>query len=416
MNILYNLLIVLLSPIWVPWMLWRANKRKEKVDWKQRCGEYRLNLTKGSKRVWVHAVSVGEVVAALPILREVRELAPEAQIVLSVTTSSGHQTAREKALGLFDELVYFPIDVPRFVLAALVRVKPDVIAVMETELWMNFCQVAKNLGMPVLVVNGRISDRSYPRALKVRWFYRALLRTVSGCLMQTETDASRIRDLGAESAEVLGNCKFDEAVAGTDLGGKDWRVELGIGAEDRVVVVGSTRGEVEEEFVFGALKEVWGEVDQVVWAPRHMERADAIASRAGVEFGDVARRSKGETGKFLLLDTYGELSAVYSVADVVVVGGGFDNLGGQNIIQPLAHGKPVVHGLHMQNFRDVSEMAGRSGATLVVGTSGELALGLRELLGDGELRERMGSAARELVGAQVGASRRYAERIVGFLS
>lgn len=415
MNWLYNLLLVIGAPIWVPWMIWRAKKRNEDVDWKQRTGEYRIQMRKGSKRIWIHAVSVGEVVASLPILREIRALEPEVEIVLSVTTSSGHQTATDKASELVDHIVYFPIDVGRFLLGAFLKFKPHVVVVMETELWMNFFQMAKNFGVPTMVVNGRVSDRSYPRSMKVKFFYKALLKNVDECLMQTETDASRIKDLGAAKAEVLGNCKFDEALEGTDADPADWRAKLGIKKGERVVVVGSTRGEMEEKFVLEALSRLSGKWDRVIHAPRHLERAGDLASAVSSKFGEVALRSKGESGKYLILDTYGELSQVYSVADVVVVGGGFDDLGGQNIIQPLAHGKPVIHGPHMQNFRDVAEMAAREGATRVAETPEDLAKALSDLLDDEGKRREMGSSAKAMVQAQVGASRRYAERIVAAL-
>jgi 3-deoxy-D-manno-octulosonic-acid transferase len=408
----YNILLTLLSPIWVPWMLWRANKRAEKVDWQERQGNIKLDLRQGSDRIWFHAVSVGEVVASLPILREIRRLAPEAEIVLSVTTSSGHETAMKQADGLFDHLVYFPIDVVRFTLAALSRVEPKAVAVMETELWFNFFWAAKTVQARTLVLNGRVSDRSFPRSSKLGFFYRPLLAQVDEILVQTDTDLERFKTLGAGSAEVLGNCKFDQALEGLDADSKQWREELGIPADAMVVVVGSTRGEMEEAFVVDALnderlKDVW-----VVHAPRHMETVQGLANRVMSAFGDVALRSKGESGRYLIVDTYGELSQVYSVADVVVIGGGFDKLGGQNLIQPLAHGKPVVHGPHMMNFRDVADMADRVGATLIVDTPEALRGALIELLDDAGKRARIGKAAADLVAENRGASTRYAERVV----
>jgi 3-deoxy-D-manno-octulosonic-acid transferase len=408
----YNILLTLLSPIWVPWMLWRANKRAEKVDWQERQGNIKLDLRQGSDRIWFHAVSVGEVVASLPILREIRRLSPEAEIVLSVTTSSGHETAKKQADGLFDHLVYFPIDVVRFTLAALSRVEPKAVAVMETELWFNFFWAAKTVQARTLVLNGRVSDRSFPRSSKLGFFYRPLLVQVDEVLVQTDTDLERFKTLGAESAEVLGNCKFDQALEGLDADSKQWREELGIPADAMVVVVGSTRGEMEEAFVVDALnderlKDVW-----VVHAPRHMETVQGLANRVMSAFGDVALRSKGESGRYLIVDTYGELSQVYSVADVVVIGGGFDKLGGQNLIQPLAHGKPVVHGPHMMNFRDVADMADRVGATLIVDTPEALRGALIELLDDAGKRARIGKAAADLVAENRGASTRYAERVV----
>lgn len=408
----YNILLTLLSPIWVPWMLWRANKRAEKVDWQERQGNLKLQLREGSDRIWFHAVSVGEVVASMPILREIRRLSPEAEIVLSVTTSSGHETARKQAEGLFDHLVYFPIDVVRFTLAAMSRVEPKAVAVMETELWMNFFWAAKTVRANTLVLNGRVSDRSFPRSSKLGFFYRPLLAQVDEVLVQSETDRERFLSLGAGSAEVLGNCKFDQALEGLGADPEKWREELGIPLEAKVVVVGSTRGAIEEEFVVDALneerlKDVW-----VVHAPRHMETVANLSARVTEALGSVALRSKGESGRYLILDSYGELPQVYSVADVVVIGGGFDKLGGQNLIQPLAHGKPVIHGHHMMNFRDVTDMADRVGATITVDSVEGLRGALLELLEDEGKRARMGKAAADLVAENRGASARYAERVV----
>ena len=412
---IYNILLTLLSPIWVPWMLLRANKRAEKVNWKQRSGEYHLPLRKGADRLWFHAVSVGEVVACLPILREIREMNPNVEIILSVTTSSGHQTAREKAEGLFDHLVYFPIDVPRFTLNALVTTKPRVVAIMETELWLNFLWAAETVGAKSVVVNGRISDRSFPRSQKFGFFYRALFRMVHKVFAQTATDAERFRALGVKETEVLGNCKFDQAVDGLEANPAQWRSNLGLNSEDFVVVIGSTRGKEEEDLVLEALADPRLSEIKVIHAPRHMETVEALAGRAQSKLGTVARRSKGEMGRYLILDTYGELSQVYSACDVAVIGGGFEKLGGQNLIQPLAHGKPVIHGPHMMNFRDAADMASRAGASIVASTASELAEALVTLRDDEAKRRTMGANAAAMIQSNLGASKRYAAEIVALL-
>mgnify|MGYP001068986264 FL=1 len=408
---LYNILIILFAPIWAPWMWWRAWKRGEQPDWKERQGMYQLPTRKDGKRVWVHAVSVGEVVASMPILREVKKLLPDYEIVLSVTTSSGHQTARQKASDLYDHLVYFPIDVARFQLAAMQRVRPSVIAVMETELWFNFLWAAETFEARTLLINGRISDRSFPRSKKIGFFYPPLLKFLNRALMQTKVDADRIRELGAQNVEVLGNCKFDQAVEGLDADPAQWRKELGLVEGKPILVIGSTRGAEEENFVLDAVEKVGLDRIQVVHAPRHMESIPDLAKNVEKRFGTVALRSKKENGPYLLLDTYGELSKVYSVADLVVIGGGFSNLGGQNLIQPLAHGKPVIHGPHMQNFRDAAESALHAGATVVCSDPDQLAATLQSLLGDAERRQKMSDAAKALVDASLGASARYARAI-----
>lgn len=408
MFLVYNLLMTVLAPLWVPWMWFRSRRRKEQPNWAERQGEVPVEYRKGAKRIWMHAVSVGEVIAAMPILKELRALLPDHEIVLSVTTSSGHQTAREQAKGLFDHLTYFPLDIPRFQLRAMQRVQPQVVAVMETELWMNFLWAAKTFDAHTMLVNGRISDRSFPRSMRLRFFYRALLAQLDEALMQTDVDRERIVALGARSAEVLGNCKFDQALEGLDADPAAWRSKLGIPEGRPVVVVGSTRGEEEEDFVLEALS---GIDATVVHAPRHLERVPDLARKAAGRFGAAALRSKGEAGDYLILDTYGELSSVYAVADVVVIGGGFANHGGQNLLQPLAHGKPVLHGPHMQNFRSVADAAVAAGASRVCTSPAELREALTELLDSPAERDRMGSAAQDLIERNRGASRRYAERI-----
>ena len=408
---IYNVLILLLAPIWAPWMWWRAHKRKEKPNWKERMGSIEIPPRKVGKRVWFHAVSVGEVVASMPILRAVRQELPDHEIVLSVTTSSGHQTARERATELFDHLIYFPIDVARFQLSAMQAVRPSVVVVMETELWFNFLWAAKVFDAQTLLVNGRISDRSYPRSKKILFFYRALLKYMDRCLMQTQTDADRIKELGAQNVEVFGNSKFDQAVEGIDADPVAWRQLLGLDSNKLTLVIGSTRGEAEEAFVIQAVKSVGLEKLQVIHAPRHLETVEGLANQVRAAFGSVALRSKSETGPYLILDTYGELSQVYSVADFVIVGGGFSNLGGQNIIQPLAHGKPVIHGHHMQNFRDVADAARHANATIECSTPEELTRALHQLIESPELRAQMSERARDLVKGSMGASERYGKAI-----
>lgn len=409
---LYNLLITLTAIGWVPWMLWRSRKRKEQPNWKERCGDFQIQIDPKRPRVWVHAVSVGEVVASLPILAALKRLKPEIEIVLSVTTSSGHQTARERALEFVDHIVYFPIDVARFQLAAMTRARPHAVAVMETELWFNFLWASKSIRAQTLLVNGRISDRSFPRSMRIRFFYRALLGFLDRALMQTDLDAERIAALGANSVEVMGNCKFDQAAEGVVGDPQHWRDELKLESSKPVLVIGSTRGKEEEAFVHRALQIVGSEKVQVIHAPRHLERADELASSAQAAFGSVARRSRGETGPYLVLDTYGELTQVYAAADIVVIGGGFENHGGQNLIQPLAHGKPVLHGPHMQNFAEAARAAQKAECSRTCATPEELAAAIDELIRDPKLRAAMGQSAKELVQRSLGASERYAQAIL----
>lgn len=417
MIVLYNLLLVVTVPVWVAWMVVRARRRNEPVDWAERQGAYPFVLGKSSRRVWVHAVSVGEFMASQPLLRALRKLDPTPEIVVSTTTSSGHGAAEKLKGELFDRLVYFPIDVPRFCLRALLAVKPTVVVVMETEIWPNFLWTARQMGIPTLVVNGRISDRTYSRRWLAQWIYRPVLRSLEAVLAQSETDRQRFLALGARSAEVIGNTKFDQALSGIGPEARDWRKELALPPDQPVIVVGSTRSEFEEGLVADALADPRLRGASVVWAPRHIERAPEVAAQLERAGRTPQFRSQGGTGTAVVLDTYGELASVYSTADVVVVGGGFDRLGGQDILQPMAHGKPVLHGPNMTNFRDVARLGSEAGASQQVGASAiELASAVSALLDDPERRAAMGEAGRALVARHQGAGERIAARVATHLS
>ncbi len=406
---LYNLLLTVGSPVWVPWTVVRARRRGAPVDWGQRQGRYPQLGPPGERaRIWIHAVSVGEVVAAIPILRRLRAHASNPEIVLTVTTSSGHETAAKSAEGLYDHLLYFPIDVARFTLSAVQAVRPQAVAIMETELWFNFLYAAKTFDARTLLVNGRVSERNFRRSSKVRAFYRALLGELDRALMQTDADRDRIRSLGAGAAETLGNVKFDEALEAPTRGRAFWISELGFDPERPIVVIGSTRGVDEEEFVLRALDEVGREGLQIVHAPRHIERAEAIAAKVP----GAARRSLRERGAYTILDSYGELADVYAVADVAIVGGGFGPYGGQNILQPLARGVPTLHGPHMANFRDVAAICDGAGASRVCATPSDLATTLRDLLASENVRRAMAERAEGVFEAHRGAADRYAAAIL----
>jgi 3-deoxy-D-manno-octulosonic-acid transferase len=423
MFLFYNFVLTLLSPIWVPWMIWRSKKRREAPNWQERQGNYQSipKKKKHEKRIWVHAVSLGEVIASRPFLVALRTLAPNAKIILSTTTSSGHENAREKLDGLYDYLVYFPIDLPRFQLRAMQIVRPDAIAVMETELWFNFLWAAKVFETKTFIVNGRMSDRAFKNSQKFRWFYRSLFKMLDGCLVQSETDATRYESLGAQNIQILGNTKFDEAIGTVDES-INWRSVLGIDPTDKVIVIGSTRSEFEEELVQNAVipQLLADPTLRVIHAPRHLETADRIlaswsgkltkASQESLLRG--GRRSAGDKSRYLVLDTYGELGGVFGIADIVVIGGGFDKLGGQNLIQPLALGKPVLHGPYMFNFREVAGQSVDIGASKICEDSASLQSNIKLLLENEHLRIEMSGRATALVQNNLGASDRYAKVVL----
>lgn len=412
---LYNTLLILTMPIWFVWMVWRSRKRAEAPNWRERQGSYPFVFARNRPRIWIHAVSVGEVVAATPVIERLRALRPDLQIVLTVTTSSGHQIAREKLLtaDLVNQVCYFPIDVALFQFAALSTVRPHVVAVMETELWFNFLWASKQVDAHTCLINGRISERSFGRGQKLAIFYRAMFKNLDMAYMQSEMDATRIRALGAERVQVVGNTKFDEASTSALADRTEWRTQLGIADDELLVVVGSTRGEEEAQFVARALLAVSSEAKwKIIHAPRHVELCDFVESCYSEP---VARRSRGDQARVMLLDTYGELGSVYAAADIAIIGGGFEKHGGQNLIQPLAAGIPVLHGPHMTNFRSVADQAVETGASRVCRTEAALTEAVTHLLTDESARHAMGKIARELVQTNLGASDAYAKAILAAL-
>lgn len=414
MILLYNFLLIFTSFFWLPWMIFRARKRREMPDWSERAGDVRMpSAGTNPKRIWLHAVSVGEIMASLPVLADLRKRMPGWEIVLSVTTSSGHETAKTKAQGLYDHLIYAPIDLLRFTVRAMVRIKPSALVIMETELWYSLLWSAKEMGAAAILANGRISDRSFRRSKPLAFFYRHVFGCFDRLLMQTEQDKERALALGAKEAEVFGNTKYQEALDALGVDPSHWRKELGISSADFVVFVGSTRGEEDETPVLQGIKQAFPNLEgiKIIWAPRHLERTPDLAKRLEPTFGVPALRSKSETGQVILLDTYGELSQAYCVADVVIIGGGFANLGGQNLIQPLAHGKPVLHGPYMQNFRHATEQAREAGATRQVQNAEELASALIELRSDQGTRLKMGEAGAAFVKSHAGAVERITSAI-----
>lgn len=404
---IYNLLAVALSPLWVPWMILRTKRRKEKPNWQERTGEYEISRNSNRKRIWIHAVSVGEVIAARPILQEIKYLMDDYQIVLSVTTSTGHAMAKPLVGNLIDYLFYLPIDIPRFCMSAMTRVEPSVVAIMETELWFNFIVSAKAIRSKVCLVNGRVSPKSYRRSRWVKFFYASLLRNVDVCLMQTKEDAERIAFLGAQHVEVFGNSKYDEV--NLDHQRIPWREKMQVDQNTYFVVVGSMRGEAEETFIIEALKTLDA---RILIAPRHIERAKSFVEAARNQGVDIGLRSQDQFhSQWVVLDTFGELASVYSEADVAVIGGSFVPLGGQNLIQPMAVGCPVVCGPYMDNFRQPFRDGKEVGAVRVANTPESLLQTLIELKNDPKARQRMGEAGKKLVAKNVGAAKRYAMAI-----
>jgi 3-deoxy-D-manno-octulosonic-acid transferase len=386
--------------------------RRRRAGYRRNLGQRLGRLGEGlppEPRCWVHAVSVGESAAAVPLVEGIRRRWPELGIVVSTITPTGARIVGERLAGTAVHR-YFPIDLPGPVRRALDAARPRFFIAIETELWPNFLRALARRRIPAMIANGRISDRSFRRYRWVRGLMRRVLADVSVFAMQTDEDARRIIALGAPPSRVVvtGNLKSDllPEAAGDDPAG--WRARLHLGAGARLWIAGSThRG--EETVVLDAFLRARTRCPELalLLAPRHPERAGEVEALIRERGLLAARRSRlpadGAPGAVIILDTVGELAALYALAEIVFVGGSLVPIGGHNVLEPAMRGKPVLVGPHMSNFREGAELLQRSGGGLVVKDAPELERELARLLEDRDLARRMGDAAREAFAGRQGA-------------
>jgi 3-deoxy-D-manno-octulosonic-acid transferase len=422
--LLYNSLLILLSPLLGVGLLARLAKGKSRQGWAERWGRLPDSLRKRpGTRIWVHAASVGEVMAATPILKEYRERRPDDDIVVSVVTPGGHEVATTLVGKLVSGVFYAPFDVPPAVNRAVAVVQPDVFVNLETELWPNLLSRLRGVGARLILVNGRISDRSFGSYRRLRGLFHWVLGQFDRILAQTEDDASRFRSIGADPSRVAcaGNAKFDQLtrrLSADEVAALRRDLRLPDGAP--VWVVGSTRMQEEEQHVIAAYLKAREEVPDLVLihAPRHVERAGEVEAAMRSAGLTPLRRTQtaGHEGTVeqLILDTFGELSDVYAVCNVAFIGNSLTAPGGgQNLLQPLAHGKPALYGPYMNNFRDIVSMAEAAGVGFCVDGPDALARKVVECIQDRDGRTDMAQRAMHLVDGNRGAAARYAEAIAG---
>jgi len=359
-------------------------------------------------RCWIHAVSVGEAAAAVPLVEGIRRRWPELGIVVTTITPTGARIVAERLAGTAVHR-YFPIDLPGPVGRALDAARPRFFIAIETELWPNFLRALARRRVPAMIANGRISDRSFRRYHWVRGLMRRVLADVAVFAMQTEEDARRIIALGAprERVVVTGNLKSDLLPEASPDDAR-WRERLGLGPDARLWIAGSThRG--EEALVLDAFAQARARCPQLalILAPRHPERTGEVEALIRERGLGAVRRSRlpgdAAPGAVVILDTVGELAALYALAEVVFVGGSLVPVGGHNVLEPAMRGKPVLTGPHTSNFREGVELLQRSGGGLVVKDGADLARELRRLLEDRDLARRMGEAARLAFAGRQGA-------------
>ena len=418
MLFIYSFLVLLASLVLIPLsFILDFNDPRIRRGWKERLGIVPRLPDSAAPRLWIHAVSVGEVQLARQLLAEIRSRRPEVEVLLTSTTSAGRRFALEAKLPK-TRVCALPLDLSCLTRRALWRARPNLLILMETEIWPNLIRQCSAQGIPVVIVNGRISSRSFPRYRLLGAFLGRTLAGVHRFLMQSESDAGRIRDLGAPSdrMEVTGNLKWD--LPAPEQSAASISQELGLPPDAPVFVAGSTF-EGEETVVLDAWAAMRGEFPSLclVLAPRHPHRFQRVSELLASRGVSHARRSRpgGMTCEVLLLDTLGDLRRAYAAGTVCFVGGSLVSRGGQNLLEPAAAGRPVLFGPRTENFADAARALLEAGAGFRIDSPAGLLPTAIQLLRDPGSREEAGRRGSALVAANRGATRRTAERVLAYL-
>ncbi len=419
-NVLFPFVFLAMLPYYFLRMWRRGGYGK---GFSQRLGWYdaavKARLAEKS-HIWVHAVSVGEMSVALRFIEGWRQTEPDAAFVVTTNTSTAHRVA-EKAMNPADVLLYFPVDFPPVVRTVLNRIRPTRLIMTEGELWPNLLWMARARGIPLALINGRVSDRSFPRYMRVRAVFGPVLRVFDTICAQCRQDADRYIAIGADAARVMvtGSAKYDVALQapGDPAKGRAILTEAGI-PESALVLLGGSTWAGEEEALLEAYQRFKPAHPNLVLVlvPRHAERREEVLASIRARGLALVQRSlkanpPSAAPDVLLVDTTGELRHVYTVGDVVFVGKSLTQHGGQNVIEPAACGKPVIVGPNMENFPDIVRDFREAGALVQVGDGAAFSNEVGRLLADAGNRQSLGDKARAVVAAGRGGIARMVEAI-----
>ena len=420
LNTVYACLLLALSPM-IAWRVLRQGRYRRGL------AEKFFGLLKfqgdGRPVVWFHAVSVGEVIQLRKVVDEFRRQADDRFcIVISASTDSGFDLASTRFPGC--HITWFPLDFSWAVSTALNRIRPELVVLMELELWPGFLAECRNRDIPVAVVNARLSERSHRRYLKVRQVLKPVFSSLSLVAAQSQSNADRLASLGVPTARihVTGSVKFDGVECSRDNPGTQRLRQLfDLSHNDPVLVAGSTQ-DPEERLILDTWQQLRNQFPnlQLVLVPRHLERFNAVA-RLIEQYGfHVLRRSTPtpltaeaqHTATVRLLDTIGELSSCWGLADIAFVGGSFGNRGGQNMIEPAAYGSATLFGPNTWNFRDVVRIFQEASACQQLQQPAELLPTIHNLLNNAQARTELGEAARRTVQTHQGATAKTAQLLL----
>jgi 3-deoxy-D-manno-octulosonic-acid transferase len=425
---LYNILFIIFFVLSAPYYFWRMRRRGNwQRDFSQRFGKYNPGLKQALTNrhvLWLHAVSVGEVNLCTRIIRALEPRVPNLKIVVSTTTTTGMGELRSR-LPTHVSKIYYPIDRRKYVNRALATINPQAIVLVEAEIWPNFIWRVKKLGIPILLANARLSERSFPRYKKLAFLFRPLFAAFDGVGAQNPEDAMRLSEVGCrpEAIRVVGNLKFDAAKPDERqmLDVPALLRQLGVPADALILVGGSTH-DGEEKILAQIAQKLRAQFPNLflILVPRHFERCRELGRQLrerGVKLffrSEISAATKFGAGEIecLLVNTTGELRFFYEPATVVFVGKSLTAMGGQNPIEPGALGKAMVFGPNMQNFADVTRSFVAKNAAAQVRDPQALEKAIGELLTDENLRAELGRNALEVVAENLGAIDRTLEMIL----
>jgi 3-deoxy-D-manno-octulosonic-acid transferase len=408
--LIYNVVFSILSCFVMPISMLKIMLSQRSLH-RERWGLYAPGaLQKGGTRptVWLHAASVGEVGVALSLLKEMKKSYPRHGFVVSTTTLQGRAIASQ-AQGV-DAAFLAPLDLLWVVRRAFKRIKPRLLLVAETELWPNLIKEVKRVGTPVILFNGRISQRSYRLYHPLRLFFRGVLQNFDALCVKSAADGERMVSLGASPnvVHVTGDIKFHQSASPAKIKEKRLRQELRLPKDAPILIAGSTH-EGEETIIIHIFKELKIDFPRLILilAPRHLQRVSRVGGLLKAQGIRWARRTMLTEGhrahEVILLDTVGELAALYGLGTAIFVGGSFCRVGGHNILEVLAHGKGVIFGPHMENFRTIAQGVVERGAGIQVRTPEELKDTLGKIIADPSLSHTMGEKGLSLLKEQQGA-------------
>jgi len=408
----YSIVLHLLLPLVLLRLAWRGRRQPGYLRHiAERFGFYALRVP--TPVLWLHAVSVGETRAAEPLIKALRERWPDHRILMTHMTPTGRDTS-EHAFGGQVARCYLPYDLPWAVRGFVKHFRPELGLLLETELWPNLIHACRASSIPLHLVNARLSERSARGYARFAAFTRATLRELAGVAAQTDADAQRLAALGARDVAVCGNLKFDRSPRPQDVElGKQFRTWFG----PRPVLLAASTREGEEEKVLEAVELAACPGLLTIIVPRHPQRFDAVARLLAARSLAYQRRSEqrpvAATTAFWLGDSMGELYAYYTACDIAFVGGSLLPLGGQNLLEACAVGKPVLVGPHTFNFEEATRLALRARAALQVSDQRELARVVVALLAEPERRARMAEAGLALMRQHQGAAQRIVAQLQG---